>query len=107
MSSQLRREHDSMGGVDVPAEALWGAQTQRSCNNFAIGDQRMPSGLIHSLAESGMLPQKSMVTTVYSTPIRFRRLNVQPRPSSTDATTSSSPKRLADRQRHPDKHERQ
>ena len=50
MSSQLRREHDSMGGVDVPAEALWGAQTQRSCNNFAIGDQRMPNGLIHALA---------------------------------------------------------
>ena len=50
MGSQLRQEHDSMGCVEVPAEALWGAQTQRSCNNFAIGDQRMPSGLIHALA---------------------------------------------------------
>ena len=39
-----------MGAVSVPADALWGAQTQRSCNNFAIGDQRMPAELIHALA---------------------------------------------------------
>ena len=50
MGSPLRKEHDSMGCVDVAADALWGAQTQRACNNFAIGDQRMPSGLIHALA---------------------------------------------------------
>jgi fumarate hydratase class II len=35
-----RRETDSMGGVDVPAERLWGAQTQRSLENFPIGRDR-------------------------------------------------------------------
>ena len=32
-----RVEHDSMGEVKVPADKLWGAQTQRSCDNFKIG----------------------------------------------------------------------
>ena len=50
MGGQLRQEHDSMGCVEVPAEALWGAQTQRSCNNFAIGNQLIPAELIHALA---------------------------------------------------------
>ena len=50
MGGPMRQEHDSMGAVSVPADALWGAQTQRSCNNFAIGDQRMPAELIHALA---------------------------------------------------------
>ena len=50
MDGQLRQEHDSMGLVEVPAEALWGAQTQRSCNNFAIGNQLIPAELIHALA---------------------------------------------------------
>ena len=50
MGGQLRQEHDSMGFVEVPAEALWGAQTQRSCNNFAIGNQLIPAELIHALA---------------------------------------------------------
>ena len=37
-----RTETDSMGGIDVPAEHYWGAQTQRSLVHFAIGDDRMP-----------------------------------------------------------------
>ena len=47
----MRQEQDSIGTVDVPASALWGAQTQRSLNNFAIGDQRIPPELIHALAQ--------------------------------------------------------
>jgi len=46
----MRQEHDSIGAVDVPAAALWGAQTQRSLNNFAIGHQKIPAELIHALA---------------------------------------------------------
>ena len=49
MTNATRTEHDSMGPVQVPEEALWGAQTQRSLNNFAIGDQRIPAELIHAL----------------------------------------------------------
>jgi fumarate hydratase class II len=39
---KLRVECDSMGSVRVPAERLWGAQTQRSLHHFSIGDDRMP-----------------------------------------------------------------
>src|SRR4051794_20368754 len=35
-----RREHDSLGAVEVPADRLWGAQTQRSLENFPIGRGR-------------------------------------------------------------------
>src|SRR5215471_9043534 len=37
-----RREFDSMGNVDVPADRYWGAQTQRSLEHFSIGHDRMP-----------------------------------------------------------------
>jgi fumarate hydratase class II len=47
---QTREERDTMGPVQVPAEALWGAQTQRSLQNFKISSERMPVALIHALA---------------------------------------------------------
>jgi len=40
-----RREFDSMGFVDVPADRYWGAQTQRSLQHFSIGDDRMPKAV--------------------------------------------------------------
>jgi len=46
--SNIRIEHDTMGPVEVPADKLWGAQTQRSRENFKIGDQRMPLPLIRA-----------------------------------------------------------
>ena len=46
-----RSERDGFGAIDVPANALWGAQTQRSLQFFAIGTQRMPLPLIHAMAE--------------------------------------------------------
>ncbi|MEW6292907.1 MAG: class II fumarate hydratase [Pseudomonadota bacterium] len=45
-----RNEHDSLGTVAVPAERLWGAQTQRALEHFAISTERMPVELIHALA---------------------------------------------------------
>lgn len=45
-----RTERDSFGSIEVPATALWGAQTARSLQFFAIGDQRMPLPVIHALA---------------------------------------------------------
>jgi fumarate hydratase class II len=50
MSGEFRTEHDSMGEVRVPAEALWQAQTQRAVDNFPIGGRPLPSYLIHALA---------------------------------------------------------
>jgi fumarate hydratase class II len=44
----VRRETDSMGAVDVPADRYWGAQTQRSLTHFAIGEDRMPKRLYHA-----------------------------------------------------------
>lgn len=45
-----RIETDSLGEVQVPDDAYWGAQTQRSLVNFAIGEQRMPLAVLHALA---------------------------------------------------------
>lgn len=43
-----RREFDSMGSVDVPADRYWGAQTQRSLQHFSIGGDRMPKAVYHA-----------------------------------------------------------
>ncbi|KAF1715833.1 aspartate ammonia-lyase [Pseudoxanthomonas sangjuensis] len=49
MSKSFRIEHDSMGQLQVPADALWGAQTQRAVQNFPISGQPMPRGFIRAL----------------------------------------------------------
>ncbi len=46
-----RTETDSLGAIEVPATAYWGAQTQRSKENFAIGSQPMPLAVVHALAQ--------------------------------------------------------
>lgn len=64
-----RKERDTMGIVEVPANAYWGAQTQRSYQNFKIGGQRMPLEIIRAFAilkkaaalanwELGVLPKE-------------------------------------------------
>jgi fumarate hydratase class II len=45
----FRIEHDTMGSIAVPAERLWGAQTQRSLEHFDISGERMPGELIRAL----------------------------------------------------------
>ena len=68
---KLRIEKDSMGDVSVPADKYWGAQTERSHQNFRIGGQKMPIEVIHALAivkkaaaivngELGLLPKDKM-----------------------------------------------
>lgn len=46
----MRKERDSLGEIDVPADCYWGAQTQRSLANFAIGTEKMPMSLIRAIA---------------------------------------------------------
>ncbi|MDU5192017.1 MAG: class II fumarate hydratase, partial [Mixta calida] len=64
-----RIEKDSMGPIDVPADKLWGAQTQRSLEHFRISIEKMPAELVHALAltkraaakvnsDLGLLPQE-------------------------------------------------
>ena len=64
---EYRTEHDSMGEVLVPADRYWGAQTQRSRDNFRIGGERMPAEVIHAfgllkkaaaLANRALRPEK-------------------------------------------------
>lgn len=70
-----RIEKDSCGPIEVPAERLWGAQTQRSLQHFAIGGERMPGELVLALvevkraaalanAEVGMLPDATAAAIV-------------------------------------------
>ena len=47
---EYRIEKDTMGEVKVPAQAYWGAQTQRSRENFQIGGHTMPMEIIHAFA---------------------------------------------------------
>jgi len=49
--SSTRTESDSFGPIEVPADALWAAQTERSRQFFAIGRQRMPLEVVHALAQ--------------------------------------------------------
>ena len=50
MASKFRKEKDSIGTVNVPADKYWAAQTQRSSQNFKIGGQRMPLEVIQAYA---------------------------------------------------------
>ena len=47
----FRVEKDSLGEMQVPADALWGAQTQRAVENFPISDLRFPRGFIAALGK--------------------------------------------------------
>ena len=75
-SGDFRIERDSMGDLRVPADALWGAQTQRAVQNFPISGQPMPRGFIRALglikaaaaevnAGLGLLP-KAQATAIRS-----------------------------------------
>jgi fumarate hydratase class II len=67
-ASGTRRETDSMGEIEVPADRYWGAQTQRSLIHFSIGNDRMPKEVYHAYgyvkkaaaavnADAGRLPR--------------------------------------------------
>ena len=48
LNMEYRIEHDSMGEISVPANKYWGAQTERSRQNFKIGEDKMPKEVIHA-----------------------------------------------------------
>ncbi len=73
ITMNYRKERDSIGLVEVPADVYWGAQTQRSLQNFKIGGQKMPLEIIRAFAvlkkaaaltnaELGALPQEKADT---------------------------------------------
>lgn len=59
MNKEFRVEKDTMGNVQVPALALWGAQTQRSRENFKIGGDKFPREMIKAL---GILKKSAAIT---------------------------------------------
>ncbi len=59
--SDIRIESDSIGDVKVPANHYWGAQTQRSRENFKIGDETMPAPLIRAL---GLVKKSAALTNM-------------------------------------------
>ncbi len=65
MSGKTREETDSMGVVEVPVQALYGAQTQRAVNNFSISEERMPLIFLKALIilkRSGAIAHGSLGT---------------------------------------------
>lgn len=65
---EYRTEHDSMGEVLVPSDKLWGAQTQRSYNNFKIGVEKMPAEIIHAF---GILKKAAAIVNFRLLPERM------------------------------------
>jgi hypothetical protein len=63
-----RHETDSMGGIDVPADRYWGAQTQRSLVHFAIGDDRMPKRVYHAY---GYVKKAAALINAAAAPLLF------------------------------------
>ena len=48
-ADEVRIEHDTMGEVEVPAAAKWGAQTQRAVENFPVSGRPSSASLVHAL----------------------------------------------------------
>ena len=99
-SAERRRETDSIGAIDVPASAYWGAQTQRSLQNFRIGGERMPAPLIRALGivkqaaarvnvEAGLLDAASSAMRSRRPPARSSRA----RSTTTSRSSSGRPDR--------------
>ncbi len=77
MSNTTRTETDSFGPIEVPAAHYWGAQTQRSLQNFKIGGQTMPLPLIHAF---GLLKKAAALTNMKWTR-NFRWSSGRPAPA--------------------------
>ncbi len=71
-SGSTRSETDSFGPIDVPADRYWGAQTERSRQNFRIGQDRMPIEIVHAL---GIVKLASALTNRELGLIDQRRVN--------------------------------
>ena len=90
-----RTETDSFGPIEVPADAYWGAQTQRSIENFPFGSaERMPLPLIHALglvkqAAARVNRRHGLDATDSPTPSRPPPPKSRPARSTTNSRSSS------------------
>ena len=86
---EYRIEHDSMGEVRVPADRLWGAQTQRSIENFQIGVgiETMPSEIIHAF---GILKKAAAMANASVVPSRMKDEKLKAISAACDEVISGS-----------------
>ena len=104
--AKTRTETDTFGPIDVPADKYWGAQTQRSLQNFRIGEERMPLPLIRALG----LVKRAAADVNQSLGIldrkRARAIGAGRAGGDRRQARRTLPAgRLADRLRHPEQHE--
>ena len=104
--SPTRIERDTMGEVAVPAERYWGAQTQRSLENFRIGGERMPLPLIRALAlQKKAAALANMALGALDAKTRQGDRRRRRRSDRRQARRRVPAGGLADRLGHPDQHE--
>ena len=86
---EYRIEHDSMGEIRVPADRLWGAQTQRSIENFQIGVgiETMPSEIIHAF---GILKKAAAMANAAIVPSRMTEEKLKAITAACDEVISGS-----------------
>ena len=106
--AQTQIETDSMGAIEVPADRYWGAQTQRSLEHFKIGGERFPREMIRALG----LVKKAGALVNHELGLLARDEARGHRPAADEVIAGTLDEHfplrdLADRQRHPDQHERQ
>ena len=106
MNDRYRVEHDSLGEVEVPADALWGAQTERSRRNFPIGTQRFPP---HFIAAFALVKKACALANAELGNLDAGARGADRRGLRRDHRRTLgrrvSAERVADRQRHADQHE--
>ena len=109
LAMATRIEHDTFGPIDVPADRLWGAQTQRSLQNFDISGERQPREIIRALVQvealvgGGQPPARACSTSSKAARHRRRGRRGDRRPARRRVSAGG----LADRLGHADQHERQ
>ena len=94
---KTRSESDSFGNIDVDAAKYWGAQTQRSLQNFKIGGETMPEPLIPMAA-----PRREDRTTEPARPGAGTQMKAPPKPVSVRPTVSAAALSACDRTSSPE-----
>ncbi len=107
-TGRTRTETDTFGPIQVPAERLWGAQTQRSLEHFRISGERMPLALVHALVlrQEGGGPRPRRARRARRREGRGHRRR-RGRGARRAVGRRVPARGLADGERHPDQHERQ
>ena len=104
----IRTETDSLGNVDVPADKLWGAQTQRSLEHFSIGKDLIPREMItaYAILKKAAAAANHAGKRLDDQQLQIDRSDLR-RNSRRPAPRHVSVACVDDRQRHPVQHERE